>query len=100
MHEAINGMVVESTRLIFRLNRRANRLPALPLTNRGERLPRCSNTSQKSFSAISADRTLLQLDRLLRLGGVPPLRLDSGPQCRPNASHPSLCPMLSVHCTY
>src|SRR5579862_89831 len=83
---------------MVRLNFRANRFPALPLTKRGERLPKCSNTPQKSFSAISADRTLLQLDRLLRLGGVAPLRLDSGPECRPSASQTSLSPMLCVSC--
>ena len=58
-HEAINGMVVESTRWMVRLNFRANRLPALPLTKPGDKLPKCSKTAQKSCSAISAGRTLL-----------------------------------------
>src|SRR5205085_2123787 len=85
---------------MVRLNLRAKRFPALPLTKRGERLPKCSNTSQKSFSAISEDRTLLELERLLRLGGVAPRRLESGPEFNPSASQTSLSPMLCVSWAY
>lgn len=40
----------------LRLNVRAKRLPAFPLTKPGDKFPKCSNTGQKSCSAIAAGR--------------------------------------------
>ena len=65
---------------------------------RREAPPKCSNTAQKSFSTILADRTLLLCDKLLRVGAVAPRILDSGPESRPNASHTWFNPMLWLSC--
>src|SRR5271166_5865097 len=81
MQEAISGMVVESTRWIRRLNLPAKRFRPEPLTKAGDNSLRCSKTAQKSFSAISAGRTLSAWERLLRVGGVAPRMLESGPDC-------------------
>ena len=55
-------------------------LAGFPLTKRGDRSPKCSNTAQNSCSAIAASRTLLAWERLLRLGGVAPRSAESGPE--------------------
>src|SRR5260370_23159759 len=47
-----------------------------------------------SCSAICAGRTLLAWESVLRLGGVAPRRLSSGPECKASASQTSLSPML------
>src|SRR5271169_6677648 len=57
---------------------------------------KCSNTRQKSCSAILAGRSRLAWERPLRLGAVAPRKVDSGPECNCSESHRSLSPMQWV----
>ena len=98
MQEATRAMVVESTTWMTRRKRRATPLPRLPRAKAGWRLCRCSSTTQKTFSARLASRSLLAWERLLRLGGVAARSVTKSPPCKRKASHTSLRPMAWVRC--
>lgn len=70
----------------------------LPVAKPGDCCFKWSNCHQKSFSAISAGRSRLAWDSPLRLGGVAPRIVESGPECSWSESHKSLSPMQWVSC--
>src|SRR6266446_307747 len=70
----------------------------LPLAKPGDCSLRCSRLRQNNFSAISAGRSRLAWDNPLRLGGVAPRIVESGPECSWSESHKSLSPTQWVSC--
>src|SRR2546425_7858791 len=70
----------------------------LPVAKPGDCCFKWSNCHQNSFSALSAGRSRLAWDNPLRLGGVAPRIVESGPECSWSESHKSLSPMQWVSC--
>lgn len=96
---ATSSITVESTTWIGILKRKAG-ARRWPATKRGDRVPRCSNVCQNSFSAIAAGRCRFAWDSPFRLGGRASRIVESAPECNRSASHTSLSPMLWVSCAY
>jgi hypothetical protein len=79
MQLATSLIVVESITLIILLNREGNPQYLRPIPNSGYTFCSSDNVSQKSYFAMSAERTMFACDNPFLLGAVAPRIVDRAP---------------------